>query len=106
MTNAAGDTLRALQAVLLAHSKGGENGLFSLMPQDLEYAPYDEVLITEQSSLATYLARADLSFAADTTTFRETVTDLQHLIAKEDDGPFPASLTTVTGYDWNAAIKA
>ncbi|MFD4242866.1 hemerythrin domain-containing protein [Streptomyces sp. NPDC058525] len=121
VTNAAGDALRALDtgdvpraqallstmtAVLLAHWKGEEDGLFAVMSMDPEYAPYIEALISEHRELATFLARADLADAEDAELFRRSTADLHHHIAKEEDGLFPASLTALTGEDWNRSIQA
>ncbi|MGP3689170.1 hemerythrin domain-containing protein [Streptomyces sp. IBSNAI002] len=121
VTNAAGDALRALDtgdvpraqallstmtAVLLAHWKGEEDGLFAVMSTDPEYAPYIEALIAEHRGLAAFLSRADLTTPADVHTFRQAMDDLHHHIAKEEDGLFPASLTALTGDDWNHSIKA
>ncbi|MFG2622674.1 hemerythrin domain-containing protein [Streptomyces sp. NPDC048507] len=121
VTNAAGDALRALdagdlrqaaalldtmEAVLLAHWKGEEDGLFAVMGQDPEYAPHIEALVREHRTLAAFLATADLTSPNDVAEFREAVAELHHHIAKEEDGLFPASLTALTADDWDAAIAA
>ncbi|MEV7546051.1 hemerythrin domain-containing protein [Streptomyces sp. NPDC089915] len=121
VTDAAGDALRALdagdltkarallttvQAVLLAHWKGEEDGLFAVMSGDPEYAAYIEALVAEHRELAAFLDSADLSSPADAQAFREAVAELHHHIAKEEDGLFPASLTALTGEDWDASIAA
>ncbi|MFG2876366.1 hemerythrin domain-containing protein [Streptomyces sp. NPDC048337] len=121
VTNAAGDALRALdagdlpkaralvsamQAVLLAHWKGEEDGLFAVMSSDPEYADYIEALTREHRDLAAFLTTADLSSPADAEAFRAAMDELHHHIAKEEDGLFPASLTALTGDEWNLSIKA
>ncbi|MFE1412262.1 hemerythrin domain-containing protein [Streptomyces sp. NPDC058746] len=121
VTDAAGDALRALdagdhakaraltldmQTVLLAHWKGEEDGLFAVMSTDPEYADYIAALTREHRELAAFLSTADLSSPADAQTFREAMDDLHHHIAKEEDGLFPASLTALTGDEWDLSIKA
>ncbi|WP_328301491.1 hemerythrin domain-containing protein [Streptomyces sp. NBC_00435] len=121
VTDAAGDALRALDsgdlpgastlvadmtAVLLAHWKGEEDGLFAVMEQDPEYAPYIAALVGEHRELAAFLSRADLADPAYVVELRRAVDELHHHIAKEEDGLFPASLTALTGDDWDLSIKA
>ncbi|MEV6956044.1 hemerythrin domain-containing protein [Streptomyces sp. NPDC051183] len=121
VTNAAGDALRALDAgdlpraralvsdmtaVLLAHWKGEEDGLFDVMRQDPEYAGYIAALVEEHRELAAFLAGADLADPADVTALRRAVDELHHHIAKEEDGLFPASLTALTGDEWDVSIAA
>lgn len=121
VTNAAGDALRALDsgdlpraralvtdmtAVLLTHWKGEEDGLFAVMERDPEYAPYIAALVGEHRDLAGFLARADLTDPADVLALRRAVDELHHHIAKEEDGLFPASLTALTGDDWDLSITA
>ncbi|MFD7263147.1 hemerythrin domain-containing protein [Streptomyces sp. NPDC059874] len=121
VTNAAGDALRALGAgdlpkaraliremrtVLLAHWKGEEDGLFAVMSTDPEYADYIEALTSEHRDLAAFLTRVDLTSPSDVTAFRQAMDDLHHHIAKEEDGLFPASLTALTGDEWDLSIKA
>ncbi|MFJ7268730.1 hemerythrin domain-containing protein [Streptomyces sp. NPDC099050] len=121
VANAGGDALRALDAgdlgraralvtemtaVLLAHWKGEEDGLFTVMEQDPEYAPHIAALVAEHRELAAFLAGADLADPADAAALRRAVEELHHHIAKEEDGLFPASLTALTGDDWDLSIKA
>ncbi|WP_405713270.1 hemerythrin domain-containing protein [Streptomyces xanthophaeus] len=121
VTNAAGDALRALdagdlpgaaalvatmEAVLLAHWKGEEDGLFAVMAPDPEYAQYIGALVAEHRELAAFLASADLASPQDAQTFRAAVAELHRHIAKEEDGLFPASLTALTGEDWDRSIAA
>ncbi|MFC9295506.1 hemerythrin domain-containing protein [Streptomyces sp. NPDC057010] len=121
VTNAAGDALRALEAgdlpkaralvsdmkaVLLAHWKGEEDGLFTVMSTDPEYADYIAALESEHRDLSRLLTELDLSTPEGTASFRRAMDDLHHHIAKEEDGLFPASLTALTGDEWNLSIKA
>lgn len=121
VTDSAGDALRALDsgdlpgasalvadmtAVLLAHWKGEADGLFAVMGQDPEYAPYIAALVGEHRELAAFLSRADLADPADAAELRRAVDELHHHVAKEEDGLFPASLTALTGDDWDLAIGA
>ncbi|MFF2193437.1 hypothetical protein [Streptomyces sp. NPDC058157] len=57
----AGTLLTAGQAVLLAHWKGEEDGLFAVMSHDPEYAPCIEALVSEHRDLAAFRTMADLS---------------------------------------------
>ncbi|MFI5986926.1 hemerythrin domain-containing protein [Streptomyces sp. NPDC051555] len=121
VTNAAGDALRALDAgdlprvralvssmtdVLLAHWKGEEDGLFAVMSQDPEYADYIAALTGEHRELAAFLADLDLASSAQVALLRTAVADLHQHIAKEEDGLFPASLTALTGDEWDLSIAA
>jgi hypothetical protein len=52
------------------------------------------------------LSSADLNIPEDRDRVREAFDDLYAHIAREEDGLFPASLTTLDGADWDAAINA
>ncbi|WP_228047418.1 hypothetical protein [Streptomyces justiciae] len=52
------------------------------------------------------LAALNLTDPADVQTLTEAVQELHHHIAKEEDGLFPASLTALSGEEWNAAMAA
>ncbi|MDJ0383693.1 hemerythrin domain-containing protein [Streptomyces sp. G-G2] len=121
VTNTAGDALRALDAgglagaraltgsmtaVLLAHWKGEEDGFFAVMSRDPEYASYIAALEREHRDLSAFLSTLDLASSDQVSAFREAVADLHHHIAKEEGGLFPASLTALTGDDWDASIAA
>ncbi|MER7175337.1 hemerythrin domain-containing protein [Streptomyces mesophilus] len=121
VTDAAGDAARALDAgdverarelvavmarELAAHWAGEENGLFAVMRDDPEYADYIEDLVREHRELAALLPSLDLTDAADVRTLREAIDELHQHIAKEEDGLFPASLTALSGEDWNRSMAA
>ncbi|NNN38267.1 hemerythrin domain-containing protein [Streptomyces sp. S3(2020)] len=121
VTDAAGDALRALGrgepgrarelvAVMAkeldSHWRGEENGLFAVMRSDPEYADYIDALVTEHRELAVLLPSLDLTDAADVRTLTDAVQELHHHIAKEEDGLFPASLTALSGEEWNRAMAA
>ncbi|MFF4270262.1 hemerythrin domain-containing protein [Streptomyces sp. NPDC001536] len=121
VTDAAGDALRALARgepgrarelvgamvkELDSHWRGEENGLFAVMRADPEYADHIDALVTEHRELAALLPSLDLTDPADVRTLTEAVQELHHHIAKEEDGLFPASLTALSGEEWNRAMAA
>ncbi|MFJ4498575.1 hemerythrin domain-containing protein [Streptomyces sp. NPDC088864] len=121
VTDAAGAALRALDAgdhelvaelvarmerELVAHWRGEERGLFAVMAADPEYADYIDALVAEHRDLGAFLRRIDLDSAEDVARLREAVAELHHHIAKEEDGLFPASLTALTGEEWNRSMAA
>ncbi|MBO1332175.1 hemerythrin domain-containing protein [Streptomyces sp. VRA16 Mangrove soil] len=121
VTDTAGDALRALDrgdpaaaralvdrmAVdLAAHWKGEEDGLFRVMSEDPEYADYIAALESEHRGLAALLPALDLTSRTDVATFTEAVHELHRHIAKEEDGLFPASLTALSGDEWDASMAA
>ncbi|MFB8026345.1 hemerythrin domain-containing protein [Streptomyces sp. NPDC056465] len=121
VTDTAGDALRALdhgdpglgaQLVarmgrdLLSHWRGEEEGLFAVMGGDPEYAGYIAALVREHRELAAFLDRVDLGRAEDAARFREAVDELHRHIAKEEDGLFPASLTALSGDEWDRSMAA
>lgn len=121
VTDAAGGALRALDSgdrdlaaelvarmgrELRAHWQGEEQGLFAVMSGDAEYAGYIEALVAEHRELAAFIDRVDLSRAEDVVRLREAVDELHHHIAKEEDGLFPASLTALSGDEWDLSMAA
>ncbi|SDK52184.1 hemerythrin domain-containing protein [Streptomyces indicus] len=121
VTDAAGDAVRALErgdvararelvAVmareLAAHWAGEENGLFAVMRDDPEYADYIAGLEREHRELAALLPSLDLTDPADVRTLLDAVDELHRHIAKEEDGLFPASLTALSGDDWDRSMAA
>ncbi len=121
VTDAAGDALRAVEAgdpararqlvdrmaaELATHWRGEEDGLFRVMSEDPEYADYIAALESEHRELAALLPQLDLSDADDVRTFTEAVHELHRHIAKEEDGLFPASLTALSGDEWDASMAA
>ncbi|MFI7382363.1 hemerythrin domain-containing protein [Streptomyces sp. NPDC049813] len=121
VTDAAGDALRALEAgdpqraralveamagELTAHWRGEEEGLFRVMREDPEYAPYIAALETEHRELDALLPALDLTEPDGVRAFTEAVRELHRHIAKEEDGLFPASLTALSGDEWDASMAA
>ena len=68
------------------------------------YADYIDALVREHRDLEALLETVDLSNPDGREQIRTAVSDLYEHIAKEEDGLFPASLTTLDGEQWNAAI--
>jgi hypothetical protein len=60
----------------------------------------------ENRELAELLATVDVSDATDQQQIRLAVTELHEHISKEEDGLFPASLTALSGRDWDEAMAA
>ncbi|MFI6609577.1 hemerythrin domain-containing protein [Streptomyces sp. NPDC050507] len=121
VTDAAGGALRALDSgaqglaaelvsrmgrELRAHWQGEEQGLFAVMGGDEEYAGYIDALVREHRELAAFLDQVDLGRAEDVVRLREAVDELHHHISKEEDGLFPASLTALSGDDWDLSMAA
>ncbi len=121
VTDAAGDAARALErgdverarelvAVmsreLAAHWAGEENGLFQVMRTDPEYAEYIAALEQEHRELAALLPSLDLTDPEDVRQLLDAIDELHQHIAKEEDGLFPASLTALSGEDWNLSMAA
>ena len=91
---------------LESHWQGEENGIFAVMASQAEYADHIVPLVSEHRELAELLASADVSDPVDQQRIRDAVPELREHISKEEDGLFPASLTALTGSDWDAAIAA
>ncbi|MQY10604.1 hypothetical protein SRB5_07150 [Streptomyces sp. RB5] len=108
----AGDTARARELVasiaaeLRAHWQGEEQGLFAAMHDDPEYGDYIDALVREHRELAHLLATADPSRPADADRLLDAFDELYAHIAKEEDGLFPASLTALTGDEWDTSMAA
>lgn len=91
---------------LASHWRGEENGLFRVMQREEEYAGYIAPLIKEHRELAELLATVDLTDTGDQQRVREAVVELDEHIRKEEDGLFPASLTSLSGRDWDESMLA
>lgn len=118
--NLGGDAVRALDAgdsaraqdlagrmaeELRAHWRGEEDGLFAaLLGNDDVFAEFIEPLVAEHRELDAFLTALDLTRSADRQRLRSEVFDLHEHIAKEEDSLFPASVTTLDGAEWDAAI--
>jgi iron-sulfur cluster repair protein YtfE (RIC family) len=109
---AAGDLAKARRCVdamavgLASHWKGEENGLFEVMKREELFAGYIAPLVAEHRELADLLATVDVGDPTDQERIRLAVIELHEHIAKEEDGLFPASLTALSGREWDEAILA
>lgn len=95
-----------LAAELNAHWRGEENGLFAVMSREEMFAEHIEPLVSEHRELDELLATVDLTTADGRQAIRDAVDDLFEHIRKEEDGLFPAALTSLDGDDWDFAIAA
>jgi len=102
----AAELLAELRRALLAHWYGEEAGLFTVMRRYPEYESYIADLQREHRDLDTLLQTADPTSPADRSRLLEAITELHEHITKEEDGLFPASLTALSGADWDFAIEA
>jgi len=100
------ELLAELRRALLAHWRGEEAGLFTVMRRYPEYEDYIADLEREHRDLDTLLQTADPASPADRSRLLEAITELHEHITKEEDGLFPASLTALSGADWDFAIEA
>ena len=98
--------LAAMADELRSHWRGEENGLFAVMAKDELFAEHIAPLVREHRELEELLEVVDPSDPEDLDRIRKAVFDLREHIAKEEDGLFPASLTSLDGDDWDAAIAA
>jgi hemerythrin-like domain-containing protein len=62
--------------------------------------------VEEHRELAALLASVDLADPEDQQRIRIAVVELNQHISKEEDGLFPASLTALSGDEWNSAMQA
>ncbi|MFB8143564.1 hemerythrin domain-containing protein [Streptomyces parvus] len=91
---------------LRAHWAGEEQGLFAVMRENAEYTGYVDALAAEHRELAAFLDTLDLESAEQRGAFVRAVEELYTHISKEEDGLFPASLTELTGEQWDRSIDA
>lgn len=108
-----GDPDRAVQSlsrmreILTSHWKGEEAGVFAVMSEaDSSYAEYVDVLVGEHRSLAAFLEVFDADLPAHRERLRFEVGALREHIGREEDGLFPATLTALSGDQWDRAIEA
>ncbi|MEV6721683.1 hemerythrin domain-containing protein [Streptomyces xanthochromogenes] len=121
VTDAAGDAQRALAVgdverarelvaymagELETHWRGEEEGLFAVMRRDPEYAAYIDVLMVEHQDHGVRLLALDLATAEGRAEFDGLVRELHQHISREEDGLFPASLTALSGDEWNFSMAA
>jgi iron-sulfur cluster repair protein YtfE (RIC family) len=98
--------IQMMAVLLAAHWQGEENGIFRVMQREEEFAGYIAALVEEHRELAQLLASVDVGDPADQDRIRLAVTELLEHISKEEDGLFPASLTALSGGDWDEAMAA
>ena len=121
VTDLGGDALRAIDvadydkarrcvegmaAGLASHWQGEENGLFTVMGREEDFAEYIAPLVQEHRALAGFLAVVNVADPCDQERLRREVVELDEHIAKEEDGLFPASLTSLSGGDWDESMLA
>jgi hypothetical protein len=106
-TATAANLLEDAKQSLVAHCRGEEVGIFDVMAsQTDEYASYVDQLVREHRELSALLERIDITDPDDQQALKEAFADLAEHITREEDGLFPASLTALTGDDWNASMAA
>jgi predicted HAD superfamily phosphohydrolase len=76
------------------------------MREDSEYLPYIDDLVREHRELEEFLAALDREDPAQREEFVRSVEELHHRIAMEKDSLFPASLTALSGEQWDRAMAA
>lgn len=100
------ELLAAMREELRSHWQGEEKGLFEVMAHEELYAEHIAPLVREHRELEDLLATVDLEDPGDQERVRKAVFDLHEHVAKEEDGLFPASLTALSGDEWDAAMAA
>jgi hypothetical protein len=104
---AAGRSVTRMSEILARHWQGEEAGIFTVMSEsDDTYAEYVDTLVGEHRALAAFLRVLDLDLPAHRQRLEFEVEALREHIAREEDGLFPASLTALTGDQWDRAINA
>ncbi|MCV7278275.1 hemerythrin domain-containing protein [Mycolicibacterium flavescens] len=104
------DTARGLltdmAGELVPHWRGEENGLFAVMAKDDTVAEHLAPLIREHRELDRLLATVDLTAPEGQQAVRDAVDELFEHIRREEDGIFPAALTSLDGDEWDVAIAS
>jgi len=100
------ELLAAMGVELRSHWQGEENGIFAVMGRVELYAEHISPLVREHRELEHLLQTVDLTHASDRDRVAKAVFDLREHIAKEEDGLFPASLTALSGAEWDEAMAA
>jgi iron-sulfur cluster repair protein YtfE (RIC family) len=98
--------LEEMATGLDSHWQGEENGIFEVMRREELFADYIAPLVGEHRELAALLATVDVGEHGDQERIRVAVTELREHISREEDGLFPASLTAMSGRDWDEAMTA
>jgi iron-sulfur cluster repair protein YtfE (RIC family) len=96
--------LAGMAAELTKHWDGEENGIFLVMQRERAYAEYIAPLVAEHRQLAELLETIDVANEADQRQLRVALVELDEHISKEEDGLFPASVTFLSGAEWDTAI--
>ena len=76
------------------------------MGREEDFAEYIAPLVQEHRALAGFLAVVNVADPCDQERLRREVVELDEHIAKEEDGLFPASLTSLSGGDWDESMLA
>lgn len=96
-----------MSEILASHWQGEEAGVFTVMSEtDDSYAEYVGVLVGEHRSLAAFLDVIDVELPAHRERLRFEIEALREHIGREEDGLFPATLTALTGDQWDRSIQA
>ncbi|KRE39282.1 hypothetical protein ASG73_02805 [Janibacter sp. Soil728] len=85
-------------ALLAPHTGAEEAGLFAVLRRDEDFTPYIDSLCGEHVTLDELLARVR---AGERDLADRFYKQLRSHIEREEDGLFPASLTTLRGDDWD-----
>lgn len=91
---------------LRSHWRGEENGLFKVMGTDELFAEHIDPLVHEHRELEDLLTAVNVADPTGQQAVRDAVEDLFVHIRKEEDGIFPAAMTSLDGDEWDAAIAA
>lgn len=91
---------------LRLHWRGEEDGLFAVMSRDPEYRDYVRALEDEHRDMSLLLSTGDLADPRYRAQVIDAVKELDQHIGKEENGLFPASLTALSGDQWNTAMEA
>lgn len=100
------ELLASMAVELKSHFKGEEDGIFTVMLADELFAEHITPLIREHRELEELLATVDVAGADGQRAIRDAVEHLFEHTRKEEDGIFPAALTSLDGDQWDAAIEA
>lgn len=102
----AAEQVRLMHVELRSHWEGEENGVFAVLMGEELYREHIEPLVAEHRELDELLGRLDVHRPEDQALLREHVAELRVHISKEEDGIFPATLTELSGPEWDRAIAA
>ncbi|MEU3502629.1 hemerythrin domain-containing protein [Streptomyces hundungensis] len=80
--------------------------MFAVMRHDPECTEYIGVLVREHRDHSVRLRALDLATPEGRAEFDAMVGELHEHIAREEDGLFPASLTALSGDEWDRSMAA